>query len=169
MFTLVIEFKIHNGGRSVRRIQLNCLKNNNLRPPGWSFFSLPAIPETRVNFFFRWNTLFKTLCSNVLWKSKLGFFLRLFWAIFCQNQGFCFYQGGLRRRYNWFFVTYFLFPYLITLLIGSMTLNRVKLGREVIFIKYLASAVSLTFLVLTLSWNKITFLAHNLLNLHIWQ
>ena len=40
-----------------------------------------------------------------------------------------------------------------------MTLNRVKLGRAVTFIKYLASVVSLIFLVLTLIWNKITFLA----------
>ena len=37
--------------------------------------------------------------------------------------------------------------------------NRVKLGRAVTFIKYLASAVSLIFLVLTLIWNKVTFLA----------
>ena len=40
-----------------------------------------------------------------------------------------------------------------------MPLNRVKLGRAVIFIKYLASVVSLIFLALTLIWNKITFLA----------
>ena len=46
-----------------------------------------------------------------------------------------------------------------------MTLNRVKLGRAVTFIKYLASVVSLIFLVLTLIWNKITFLAENLLSL----
>ena len=38
-----------------------------------------------------------------------------------------------------------------------MTLNRVKLGRAVTFIKYLASVVSLIFLALTLIWNKITF------------
>ena len=40
-----------------------------------------------------------------------------------------------------------------------MTLNLVKLGRAVTFIKYLASVVSLIFPVLTLIWNKITFLA----------
>ena len=38
-----------------------------------------------------------------------------------------------------------------------MTLNRVKLGRVVTFIKYLASVVSLIFLPKTLIWNKITF------------
>ena len=134
------------------------------------FFFITCNSRDKSKFFF----FAETLCSRhfVLMfyrKASLAFFLDCFERFFCQNQGFCFYQGGLRRRYNWFFVTYFLFPYLITLLIGSMTLNRVKLGREVIFIKYLASAVSLIFLVLTLSWNKITFLAHNLLNLHIWQ
>ena len=45
-----------------------------------------------------------------------------------------------------------------------MTPNRVKLGSAVIFIKRLASVVSLIFLSKTLIWNKITFLASNLLN-----
>ena len=45
-----------------------------------------------------------------------------------------------------------------------MTLNCVKLGRAVTFMKYLASVVSLIFLVKTLIWNKITFPASNLLN-----
>ena len=40
-----------------------------------------------------------------------------------------------------------------------------KLGRAVTFIKYLVSVVSLIFLALTLIWNKITFLAKNLLSL----
>ena len=38
-----------------------------------------------------------------------------------------------------------------------MTLNRVKLGPAVTFIKYLANVVSLIFLAFTLIWNKITF------------
>ena len=38
-----------------------------------------------------------------------------------------------------------------------MSLNRVKLGRAVTFIKHLASIVTLIFLVLTLIWNEITF------------
>ena len=42
-----------------------------------------------------------------------------------------------------------------------MTFNRVKLGRAVTFIKYLASVVSLIFLAKTLIWNKITFSASN--------
>ena len=46
-----------------------------------------------------------------------------------------------------------------------MTLNRVKLGRTVTFIKYLAGVVSLIFRVLTLIWNKITVLVENLLSL----
>ena len=46
-----------------------------------------------------------------------------------------------------------------------MTLNRVKLGRAVTFIKYLPSVVSLIFLAKTLIWNKITFPATNSLNL----
>ena len=46
-----------------------------------------------------------------------------------------------------------------------MTLNRIKLGRAVTFMTYLASVVSLLFLPKTLVWNKITFLASNLLNL----
>ena len=45
-----------------------------------------------------------------------------------------------------------------------MTLNCVKLGRAVTFMKYLGSAVSLTFLAKILIWNKITFSAPNLLN-----
>ena len=40
-----------------------------------------------------------------------------------------------------------------------MILNRVKLGRVVTFIKYIASVVSLIFLALALIWNKITFTA----------
>ena len=39
-----------------------------------------------------------------------------------------------------------------------MTLNRVKLGRTITFMKYLAIVVSLIFLPKTLIWNKITFL-----------
>ena len=46
-----------------------------------------------------------------------------------------------------------------------MTLNYVKLGRAVTFMKYLASIASLIFLAKTLIWNKITFLALNWLNL----
>ena len=45
-----------------------------------------------------------------------------------------------------------------------MTPNRVKLGRAVTFIKYLASVVSLIFLAKTLIWHKITFPESNLLN-----
>ena len=46
-----------------------------------------------------------------------------------------------------------------------MTLNRVKLGRTVTFMKYLASVVSLIFLPKTLIRNKITFRLSNSLNL----
>ena len=46
-----------------------------------------------------------------------------------------------------------------------MTLNRLKLGRVVNFIKYLASVVSLIFLAKTLIWNKINFPTLNLINL----
>ena len=46
-----------------------------------------------------------------------------------------------------------------------MTLNRVKLGRTVIFMNHLASVVSLIFPAKTLIWNEITFPASNLLNL----
>ena len=46
-----------------------------------------------------------------------------------------------------------------------MTLNCVKLGPAVTFMKYLASVVSLMFLAKTLIWNKITFPSSNLLNL----
>ena len=46
-----------------------------------------------------------------------------------------------------------------------MTLNRLKLGRVVTFIKYIASVVSLIFRALALIWNKITFPASNTLNL----
>ena len=38
-----------------------------------------------------------------------------------------------------------------------MTLNRVKLGRAVTFMKYFASVISLTFLRKSLIWNKIMF------------
>ena len=30
----------------------NWLKKNNLRPPGWTFFSSPAFPETRIYILF---------------------------------------------------------------------------------------------------------------------
>ena len=46
-----------------------------------------------------------------------------------------------------------------------MTLNCLKLGRAVTFIKYLASVVSLIFLAKTLIWNEITLPESNLLNL----
>ena len=42
-----------------------------------------------------------------------------------------------------------------------MTLNRVKLGRVVTFMNYLASVVSLIFLSKTLIWNNTTFSASN--------
>ena len=45
-----------------------------------------------------------------------------------------------------------------------MTLNRVKLGRAVTFMKYLASVVTLIFLSKTLIWNKMMFPASNSLN-----
>ena len=45
-----------------------------------------------------------------------------------------------------------------------MTLNRVKLGRAVTFMKYFASVVSLIYLPKILMLNKITFPASNLLN-----
>ena len=45
-----------------------------------------------------------------------------------------------------------------------MTLNPVKLGRAVTFMKYLVRVVPLIFLPKTLIWNKITFPARNLLN-----
>ena len=45
-----------------------------------------------------------------------------------------------------------------------MTLNRIKLGRAVTFMKYLAGLVSLIFLLKTLIWYKITFPAPSLLN-----
>ena len=45
-----------------------------------------------------------------------------------------------------------------------MTLNRVKLGSAVTFMKYLASVVSLIFLPKALIWNKITVWASNSLN-----
>ena len=46
-----------------------------------------------------------------------------------------------------------------------MTLNRVKGGRAVTFIRYLTSMVSLIFLPKTLIWNRITLWPWNLLNL----
>ena len=46
-----------------------------------------------------------------------------------------------------------------------MTLDRVKLGRAVTFMKYLASVVFLIFLLKTLICNKITLRLSNLLNL----
>ena len=46
-----------------------------------------------------------------------------------------------------------------------MTLNCVKLGRAVTFMKYLATVVSLMFLPKTLIWYKITFRLSNPQNL----
>ena len=52
-----------------------------------------------------------------------------------------------------------------SLFISLMTLNRVKLGHAVTFMKYLVSAISLIVLVKTLICNKIMFPASNSLNL----
>ena len=46
-----------------------------------------------------------------------------------------------------------------------MTLNRLKLGRTVTFMKYLARVIFLIFLIETLIWNKIALWLSNLLNL----
>ena len=46
-----------------------------------------------------------------------------------------------------------------------MTVNRLKLGRAITFMKYLANVVSLIFLAKTLIWNKINFPTLNLMNL----
>ena len=46
-----------------------------------------------------------------------------------------------------------------------MTPNRLKLGRAVTFMKYLASVVSLIFIVKTLIWSKVNFPILNLMNL----
>ena len=46
-----------------------------------------------------------------------------------------------------------------------MTLNRLKLGHAITFMKYLASIVSLIFLAKTLIWTKINFRTLNLINL----
>ena len=46
-----------------------------------------------------------------------------------------------------------------------MSLNRLKLGRAVTFMKYLVSVASLIFLAKTLICNKIMFWLSNLLNL----
>ena len=53
----------------------------------------------------------------------------------------------------------------MTLVIHLMTLDHVKLGHAVTFIKYLASIVSLIFPVKTFIWNKITLPASNSVNL----
>ena len=45
-----------------------------------------------------------------------------------------------------------------------MALNRVKLGRAVTFMKYLAGVVSLIYLAKTLIWNRVTFPTSNSLN-----
>ena len=45
-----------------------------------------------------------------------------------------------------------------------MTPNRVKIGCAVTFMKYLASVVSLIFLMKALIWNKIMFASSNSLN-----
>ena len=46
-----------------------------------------------------------------------------------------------------------------------MTVNCLKLGPAVSFMKYLASVLSLIFLAKTLIWNKINFPTLNLMNL----
>ena len=59
----------------------------------------------------------------------------------------------------------FYFDISLTLFIHWMTLNCIKVRRTDTFMKYLASVFSLLFLQETLIWNKVTFLASNLLNL----
>ena len=54
MFMLVIEFLIHNGRRSVSRIQLIWLKNNGLRSPGEDFFDHRHFQKQEYFFGLIW-------------------------------------------------------------------------------------------------------------------
>ena len=74
---------------------------------------------------------------------------------------FCWDQGCLNKEIQLKLCEIFS----ILIFIRLVTLNRVKLGRTVTFMKYLASVVSLIFLPNTLVWNKITFWISNTLNL----
>ena len=50
-----------------------------------------------------------------------------------------------------------------------MTLNRIKLGRAVTFVKYLARVFSLIFIPKSLTWNSNTFQLANSVNLAKFQ
>ena len=74
---------------------------------------------------------------------------------------FCWDEGGLNNEIQLNLCEIFS----ILIFIRLVTLNCIKLGRTVTFMKYLASVVSLLFLPNTLVWNKITFWISNTLNL----
>ena len=74
---------------------------------------------------------------------------------------FCWDEGGLNNEIQLNLCEIFS----ILIFIRLVTLNCIKLGRTVTFMKYLASVVSLIFLPNTLVWNKITFWISNTLNL----
>ena len=79
-------------------------------------------------------------------------------AVFC--------QGGLNKKdIQLNLCSIFSIFIFNEIFIHLMSFNRLKLGRAVTFIKYIASVVSLIFLALTLIWNKITFPASDTLNL----
>ena len=65
---------------------------------------------------------------------------------------------------NIFYILIFNKLYSPNLFASRRTLNRVKLGRAITFMKYRASVVSLIFLPKNSIWNKITLPASNSLN-----
>ena len=75
-----------------------------------------------------------------------------------------FEEVWIRRKYNWIFVTYFLFWYLMDSIYSLNDSQLSKIRREVTFMKYLASVISLIFVPKIWIWNKIMFSASNLLN-----
>ena len=76
-----------------------------------------------------------------------------------------FYQRGLNKKETQLLLTKYFLSFSRIRFIRLMTLNGLNLGREVTFMKYFASVVSLIFLLKILTWNKITFLASNFLNI----
>lgn len=62
----------------------------------------------------------------------------------------------IRRKYKWIFVRCFPFWYLTSSIYSPMTLNHLKIGGAVAFMKYFTKVASLIFLTKTSIWNKIT-------------
>ena len=110
------------------------------------------VHKLKVHFFF--NVLQQVYSYFIFHLPAIQLFIITIWGkklwrhIWFSSTCFCFtcftyYPNNkeiqIRRRYNWIFARYFLFWYLKNCFYSPKTLNHVKLGCAVTFLRYLAS------------------------------